>query len=68
MAACKHGDRVRVVGKGKNGWWAGLLCPAKDRDCQPLWQSDAEVFAHWRDNAVNVPVSSDAAKDDSPPF
>ena len=37
----------------------GPVCYArpKTRDCQPLWQSDAEVFAHWRDNAVNVPVS-----------
>jgi hypothetical protein len=65
LAACKHGDRVRVVGKGKNGWWAGLLCPAKDRECGAEWVADSDVFAAWRDNAVNVSPDAD---DNMPPF
>jgi hypothetical protein len=68
LAACKHGDRVRVVGRSRNGrMWAGLLCPVKDPSCNPEWIPDTDVFAFWKDQAVNVPVSSNA-KDDSPQF
>lgn len=68
LATCKHGERKRVTGRGKNSrMWAGLLCPAKDPSCNPEWIPDTEVFAFRRDHAVDVPVSSDA-KDDSPPF
>jgi hypothetical protein len=59
---------MRVTGRGKNSrMWAGLVCPVKDSSCKPEWVSDTDVFAFWRDQAVNVPVSSDV-KDDSPPF
>lgn len=50
-AYCDHGERVRVVGRGKSGrFWAALMCAERDEACSPEWIPDTEVYAFWRDS------------------
>lgn len=68
MPNCRHGELTPKTGFSHKTrrQWAAWMCPEADRGCDPVWISEAEVFACWLNSVSGNGLAGDLG--DTPPF